>query len=201
MRRALLLVVAMAGSAYAQAPGMVPPQAPPPASGVMDRRWAIAFALGLESVTPHHDTAQNASLGVLQLSGRVRVRPDIELALTLGAGGGENDTLTTGGLYFDFRYRFMAEQPWNVLALAGFGVATVAGKNAPDADHKGRGSLRIGAGIERRFDTWALEADLKLFGIGENSSVAPVYPETQPYQVARYGLSGAVFDIGASFYF
>ena len=210
MRLALALVVAMTSVAHAQAPGEVPaapsPNAPAPgaptpgapAPSAMDRRWAVALSLSGEGMTP--DGGSSTGLGVLELAGRYRVADKIELGLAIDAGGGGSGKLTTGGLYADLRYSLMPGQPWNVLFLGSLGAASVYGKNAADVDRKGRGSVRIGAGIERRFGAWAIEGDLRVVSIAENRDVPVVYPTTTEFLVARYGVSGAALTLAGTFY-
>ncbi len=196
MRLALVLFAAMTAVAHAQAPGQV---APEPASVVMERPWSIALSLAAMSAKPH-DIQHSVGLGAFELAGAYRLRPSIQLGLSLAGGGGENNTLSTGALWANFRYRFMAEQPWNVLALASVGVASVYGNNAPDVDRKGRGALRIGGGVEHRWQAWALEADLVVFAIAQNTAVPDQVTPTTEYDVARYGLTGVALSLGGTFY-
>jgi len=198
MRRALVVLVMCAASrAHAQAPGQLPAMAP---STVMERRWAVGLTLGSESLTPSVSGAAHTAFGVLELAGRFRIRPAWELALDLDAGGSKGQ-LSTAGLALDVRYRFLAEQPWNGFVLAGLGVASAANKDAPDAERKGRGSLRFGGGIERRFQYWALEAELHVFGIAANADVGDRADTSPGYQLARYGVTGASLSLGATVYF
>ena len=201
MVRASLIVVVMlmARVVYAQAPGEVGSQ--PPAPGVMTKRWAIGAALGSESLTAKVDGAPHVGFGVVELAGRFRIRRDLEVALSFVGGGAMKGELTTGGLYVDARYRFRAEQPWNVFALAGLGVVSVARKDGSDVEKKGRGSLHLGGGVERRFGAFALAAELKLVAIGKHAAVPPVEPPTLSYEMARYAVSGASLTLGATYYF
>ena len=194
--RSVLVVAVLATTAHAQAPGQVAPQPP----GVMLDRWAIDVALGDESATPKVDGATRTGFGLLELSGRFRIRADIEVALTLG--GSSHDNVSTGGLYADFRYRFLAARPWTVIALAGIGAESIGDKDGTDAEKKARGSLRLGAGVERRFGHFALEADLRLFAIAENKDVVMTSQVIDnAYELARYGVSGASLTLGATNYF
>jgi hypothetical protein len=167
----------------------------------MDRQWAVALALGGQTFQPKTTGAPDVTFTMLELGGRYRIRPAIELALTLAAGGAMKGQFSTGGLWVDFRYRFMAEQPWNVFALIGLGSVGVSGKDAADVDRKGRGALRLGGGVERRIGAWGIAAELRLWGAGENKDVPAVDPPTTAYQLARYGVSGASLMLGGTFYF
>ena len=198
--RSLILVALLAATAHAQAPGEVAPQTP----GVMLDRWAVNVALGGESATAHADGASNVGFALIEVSGRFRIRADIEVALTLGGGGGNTSEgdFSTGGLYADVRYRFLAERAWNVIALVGLGVESIGFKNVGSPDNKARGSVRIGGGVERRFGHFALEADLRLFEIAENKD-AIMLDElvTAGSQLARYGVSGVTLTLGGTYYF
>jgi hypothetical protein len=191
--RAVLIVLAMTGVASAQAPGQVVPSA----ESVMARRWSVAMSLGGESLKAGTDGAKAVGFGMLELSGRFRLRPAIEFALDLAAGG--NQGISTAGLYLEVRYRFMAERPWNPYALFDLGVASAADKTGTDTEKKGRGSFRIGGGIERRIGNFGVEATLRLVGVAENRSVIAI--QTRGQELARYGDSGAELVLGGSYFF
>jgi hypothetical protein len=206
------LIVALGGHAHAQAPGQVatppapptvpptPPAAPAPRD-VMADRWAVDLSLWLGSANPRVDNAKEAAVGGLELSGRFRIRSDIEVALDLQAGGGNNDTVAMAGLWADFRYRFLSERPWNWIGVVGVGVMSASGKDASDDDKKGRGAFRIGTGVERRFGSFALEADLRFYMMGQQPNVVVVSPPTAANQLAHYNVTGGTLVIGASYYF
>jgi hypothetical protein len=176
------------------------PPPPAPAPTVMNRRWAIGAQLGWETLTIKHGDEQKVTFGMLELAARFRIRPAIEVSLALRGGGTAGD-ISLGGLYADFRYRFRAEEKWNLYAFAGLGVMSAAQKMATDAEKKGRGSLRLGGGLERRLGSFAVDAELHIVGIGENKSAPePVMPSTAG-QLSRYGLSGGSLMIGVTYYF
>src|SRR6185503_923695 len=103
--------------------------APAPApSTVMQRRWAIAASIGSETLQAKADGAPKVPFGVVEVALRLRVVPAAELGLSFTGGGAAEGDLTTGGLYLEGRYRFLAENPWNLFALASLGVASVAPK-------------------------------------------------------------------------
>jgi hypothetical protein len=165
----------------------------------MARPWSVALGLGGESLSPNG--GQAIGLGVLELAGHYRFRPALELGLTLDGGGGRSGTISTGGLYVDFRYHVHPEQPWNVIFQGSLGVGTACGKDASDLECKGRPSARVGVGLERRLGMWALEGDLRVLTVRDNKEVPDPVSETTPYLVARYALVGVVLSFGASLYF
>ena len=192
--RALLLVIAATGIAHAQAPGQVAPSEP---SSVMTRRWAIDVSLGGQWLTAKQAGAKAVGFGALEIAGRFRIRPTMEVALSFEGAG--NQGIGGGGFFAEFRYHFLADRPWSPFVLGGLGIASVADKTGTDTEKKGRGALRIGGGIERRFGAWGLEATLRLVGIGENKQVMNV--TTVGQQLARYSASGGELVIGGTFYF
>ena len=179
-----------------QAPGVM--LAPPPRS-VMDRRWAIGVDVGPETLQADVDGADKVEFGQLELAARYRIRRAIELGLAIHMGGSSD--IGMGGIYLDFRYRFRAEQPLNVYALASLGALAVAHENGSDDEKRGRGSLRLGGGLEYRWSWFALVVELRLVGVGENKDLAVMPMETVGYQLARSKLSGGSFAMGANFYF
>jgi hypothetical protein len=206
VRMSLLVVVALAGTARAQAPGQTaaqpapaPPTAPP--AGVMASRWAVDLALGGASLRPK-GASEGTGFGVLGLAGRFRLRPAMELALGLAFGGGNRDgvDLSMGALYAEFRYRFLAEQPWNVFVLGGLGAGSVARRSSTDPERQGRGMLRLGGGVERRFGSFALEGTLSGIAIAENPDLRATGAPDIGYAFARYGVSGLALTLGATYY-
>jgi len=201
--RVLVVLVALGRVAYAQAPGELPP-APTPASDavpVMADPWAVDLAIGSLGLQPRATSADNTSFGVLELQGRYRIRPAIEVGLML-FGGGSSGNLATSGLFADFRYRFMADRPWNLYALAGLGVVAAGDKTDPSADQKGRGAFRVGAGIERRFRHFAVQAEVRVVGVASNSSAEmQSFVITQGWLLESAKLGGGSLTLGAGYYF
>ena len=195
--RCLLALIGLGGIAAAQ-PGATAPQ-PAPGPTVMDRRWSVSAGIGSLGLKPDRDGADNTSFGIIDLGGRFRIRRSIEVGLSLYGGGTKGD-IGTGGLYLDGRYRFMAERPWNVFALLSLGVASVNAKDASKDEKRGRGSIRVGVGVERRFRAWAIDAQLRLLGIAHNKDVDFV-PMTLAEDLEKSKLSGGSLTIGGTFYF
>lgn len=168
---------------------------------VMSKRWAIGVDFGPESYEPDVDGSEQTDFGQFELAARYRVRRPIELGLALHLGGADNN-IAEGGLYFDFRYRFMAEQRLNVYALASLGVLAVAHEDASDDEKRARGSLRLGGGVEYRWNWFALIVELRLVGVAANKDLPPpIDPAIGAAALARYKLSGGSLAIGANFYF
>lgn len=199
--RALPILLVLSATAYAQAPGQVQPgPAGAPRPSVMDDRWAVALGLATEGLTPQHvDGASNVQFAGLELAGRYRITPPIEIALSLFAAGSAGD-LSTTSVFADFRYRFFADRPWNVYLLAGLGVASAGSKHGSDAQKKGRGAVRFGIGGERRFGRLAIYAELRVIGIGSNLTAMNTDNSTAAY-LSRYSLGGGALELGGTFYF
>jgi hypothetical protein len=162
----------------------------------MDRRWAVDLALGGTILKAKTDGAKGVFFAGLELAVRFRVRPAVELALAFDAAGNQGIGLV--GFFAEGRYRFQAERPWNPFVLVSLGVEQVADKTGSSVEKQGRGALRIGGGVERRFGAWAANATLRLVGIGENKSVT--VDTTAGEKLSRYGTSGGELVFGGTFY-
>jgi hypothetical protein len=200
-------VIAISGVASAQpadpatpappppAPAIVPAPAPTGPQGVMANRWAIDVGLGVQSLKTDDN---NIGFVTYEIGARLRVIRSLEIALTIAAGANHADSY--GGLWADVRYDFMAERPWNIFAYFGLGVGSASAKDADSNDSSGRGALRFGAGIERRFDIFSISAELRVLGFGANNQSTPVdaSPESQ---LAFESTSGIGLVIGSTYYF
>jgi hypothetical protein len=192
--------VSDAAATLPYAPGQAGVQLAPPAPrSVMDKRWAIGIDVGPETYRADVSGAEPVEFGQLELAGRYRVRRAIELGLAVHLGG--SNRIGMGGLYLDFRYRFMAEQKLNVYALASLGALAIAHEDATADEKRGRGSLRLGGGIEYRWNWFALIFELRLVSVGENKELESMPAETVGYQLARAPLGGISIAMGANFYF
>lgn len=166
----------------------------------MANRWGLMVGLGVQSLKSGDDgDGQNIGFATYEIGGRFRIIPSIEVALTIAAGANHDDSYS--GLWADFRYRFLAERPWNIYAYLGFGAGSAAAKNASDDETHGRGSLRLGGGVERRFDVFSLSAELRVLVLGQNSQAPVAVPPTPESELAHDGLSGLGLVIGATYYF
>lgn len=198
-----VLGVITSPTAHAQAPGQAqlqPTESAPPS--VMDRRWAVSAGIGWESLEAKVDDGSKVTFGMLELAGRFRVRPAIELGLGLVAGGAEGGELTTGGLFLDLRYRFFAERPWNFYVGFGLGVQSVGNKDGTEEERKGRGALRfVPIGIERRWTMFAAFFEARVIGIAENKELAAPATPFPAWQFSRYGLGGGHVTFGVNLYF
>lgn len=199
--RAALFVVVLAGTAHAQAPGEVQPLPAPHEPSVMDRRWSISAAIGPLGLKPKDTDRESLTFSMLELGGHFRIRPFIDVGVSFYGAGATKGELSTGGLFIDARWRFLAERPWNLWALFSLGVASVADEGQSEAAKQGRGAVRLGFGIERRFrNGWAIHAELRLVGIGENKDFEPM-GTTLNDEMADRELSGGSLTMGGSFHF
>jgi hypothetical protein len=182
-----------------------PPPKPPPPPSIMARRWAVGLDLGGQSFTADGGDKPKVGFAALDLFVHYRIVPAFEIGAALDGGGAkyQDVELSSGGLYLDARYRLLAERPINIYVGGGLGFLAVAAKDASDAEKKGRGSLRLFVGGEWRFGAFALMAELRLVGVGENKDLpaSDVVPVPIGYEMARYGLSGGALLVGALIYF
>jgi opacity protein-like surface antigen len=234
--RSLFVVASLfvATSAYAQAPGEVAPQAMPapvvmvpagPCAGcirepVMANRWSVGLSVGSMGLNPKDSPDAKTNFAVGELAVRFRATPHLELALAFGGGGeklsnnmdGQTE-VSMGAL--QLRYRFMPEHHWNWYLMAGLGGASVTQKNATDQERQDaqRGMFQLGAGLEYRFQQFALGIELRGVGLsatkasqsaptvmvsgGTNGTNQPPPPPTT--DSGQY--SGGQLTLGASYYF
>jgi len=228
--------VFVAATAYAQAPGEMAPQAMPapvvvvpagPCAGcihepVMANRWSVGLSVGSMGMAPKDSPDDKTNFAVGELSIRFRATPHLELALAFGGGGEKlsNDMegqreVSMGAL--QLRYRFMPEHHWNWYLMAGLGGASVTDKGATDQERKDaqRGMFQLGAGLEYRFERFALGIELRGMGLSETkasqdntvmvtpttgaSTTEPPPPPTNTLSSGQY--SAGQLTIGASYYF
>jgi hypothetical protein len=173
-----------------------PPAAAPAPTSVMSNRWAFDVGLGAQSLKAGDD-----DIGFLtyELGVRFRIVRPLEVALTIAAGANHADSY--GGLWLDVRYNFLAERAWNIYAAIGFGLASAAEKNADDNDGHSRGSFRLGAGVERRFDVFSLSAELRVLTMSSNPNADMLDIVTPETELAAESSAGLGLVIGSTYYF
>ena len=226
MRSALGLLIPLlsASTALAQAPGEVspdpepvPPSAMPTVSGnpstagidVMRRRWAVGLNLGGMSLTADDDeTGTETQFRTGELSIRYRATPHFELELLLSGGrqvleDGEDGDLAMGGGTLAARYRFRAEQRWNWWLMGGLGMTVIERHDSTEEQRSsaGRPHVAFGIGLERRFNRFAIHAELRGVAMGPREDEMDVVPQRTLDPRTAQNLSAGQFNLGASFYF
>lgn len=225
--------------AHAQAPGEMEPQAPQPAAApcdagcggcavaaaapqsVMARRWAIGLSVGSMGIAPESQPDSTTDFAIGELSLRFRATPHLELELAV-AGGREQTADHQDGdrdvsqAMLALRYRFRPEHAWNWFVTGGIGGGAVTRHDATkqERDDAMQPAAMLGIGLERRFHSFALQAEARAVGFGErkhnNDGVAlpmPVEPQVSspmPVPVAATPSekrSGGSLTIGVSYYF
>lgn len=192
------------GQGYAQPP---PQQVAPPAP--RDRRWSIGASIGSTEISQsngHEDQSVTFAGGSLAV--RYRAWRHLELEFSIGGGreqipeergGGEGElAMATGTLAA--RYRFNPRAKWNWWLLAGVGATTVARNDATDEeiDAAQRPHGVLGIGLERRFNRFALQVELRGLAIGQTEEEMK-YAEDSGMETE--GLGAANVSLGASYYF
>jgi hypothetical protein len=191
----------------------------------MATRLAVGLSIGQFSVAPKAAPDAKSEFGIGQLSLRYRATYHLELELALGGGqeklmdgsaGDREVQMAALGL----RYRFAAAQNWNWWLMGAVGAVSIASKNADDIDRKNaqRPMGELGIGLERRFNHFALQAELRATGTGQTQAdrqmvgvttvdpngmkvtTPPPNPTGTPTSSTDQ-LSGGMFTIGASYYF
>jgi hypothetical protein len=169
----------------------------------MDRRWSISAGLGWETlnVKTTSGNGDKITFGMLDLAGRFRIIRTVDVGLGIVGGGAEGGDVSIGGFYIDGRYRFLAERPWNLSLGLGLGVASVAAKDGSKEEKKGRGSVRVGFGVERRFRSFALFGEVRIIGVAGNKDLVEPASPPPSWEFSKYGLSGGHVTFGGTFYF
>jgi hypothetical protein len=217
-------VIVTPGAAPVAAPGYAPvmgPPAPPPEAGcdpraaVMDNRWAIGFSVGSMSIAPSDTPDDQTHFAVGELALRFRATLHLELELAVGGGRERTPDNMNGDLQVStaalaMRFRFRPEHHWNWFAMGGLGGAAIARHDATSQERSDatQPMFVLGVGTEYRFDHFALQAELRGFGLGvakmdnasaQAASTMPV--PVDPNNSADIQRSGASLSVGASFYF
>jgi hypothetical protein len=223
MKLAATVVLLAASTAYAQAPGETLPEVPaPPATDsipVMANRWAVGMSVGSLSIAPKDSPDDKTQFGIGQLSLRYRATYHLELELAVGGGQQQLDDGSQGDLdvstaLLGVRYRFAAAQKWNWWLGAGIGGIAVTRHDATDQEKKdaNRPMGAVSIGIEHRWTHFALQAELRGFGVGERQDQQDAPPKAMPVADTMQPppdvvvapsdqKSGGMVTIGASYYF
>jgi hypothetical protein len=239
---ALSLAPLFAGSlAHAQAPGEAAPQpvAPAPdspcaapcggcsqAEPVMANRWSVGLSVGSMGLAPEAQPDNKTDFGVGVLALRFRATPHLELEVSVGGGREQladnqqgDREVTVAALAA--RYRFRPEAAWNWFVMGGIGGGSVTRHDATkqERDDATQPLGMLGIGVERRFQHFAFQADLRAIGLGEkdrnDTMVEPPVPVGAPMPTEPGGSiglptklaapsqkqSGGALTIGVSYYF
>lgn len=194
-----MLLVAIAGTAHAEAPGEYVVVAPAPVGrDVMADRWAVGLGVGAVSLAaPNATTPTGYGIGELAL--RFRMTLHLELEASLGGGDSQDHTTSLGAAALGLRYRFHPREDWNVWFMGGLGAVSIE----TTADHTSveRPMVELGAGIERRFGRLALQAELRAIATGEPKQAEMTAARVATTQMTDDTLAGGELTLGASVYF
>lgn len=203
------------GTAFAQAPGAYEPTSapayaqPPPQQVVapvappapLERRWSLGVAIGQQDLTSDAYGSYRQTFDIGQLAVRYRPWRNLELELSLGGGheyleGGEEGDYAVAFGTFAARYRFNPRDKWNWWLLAGVGQTTLAMRTATDEELENAARVhgQFGAGVERRWDRFALQFELRGIAAGPTKA-------DRDLEGVGPGLSGGNFSLGANYYF
>ena len=223
------------GEGPISAPGMVPVQpAPAPAPAyacagdapvhVMANRWAVGLAMGHLSLAPKDQPDNKTEFGTGELSVRLRATPHIEIEGDFGGGRQQLKDGSPGDLearigVISARYVFNPYSHWNLSLMGGLGSIQVAQHGATDQDFKNseRPMGQLGVGLERRWQQFAIRADLRAVTVGPNQNQQnPPAPQPVPVNSTSTNpmpggttttttmddhVGGGMFTIGAAYYF
>jgi hypothetical protein len=180
---------------------------------VMAQRWSIGLSIGSMSLAPESAPERDTQFAVGELALRFRATRRLELELSLGGGREqtadhqEGDHEVAAGA-LAARFRFRPEAAWNWFAMVGVGGAAITRHDATDQEREDAMQPlgMLGIGVERRFRRFALQAEARAIGIGEEdrdevmatadtTEMAVVAPELEQPQ------AGGAVTIGLSYYF
>jgi hypothetical protein len=211
----------LATTAYAQAPGEMPPtyaQPPPPVApvgppgdwAVMATRLSVGLSFGQATVTDQTQTKTDFSIGEVAL--RYRLRPEWEAEAIIGGGrekladGSQGDRQLTE-VTLGLRYRFRPADQLNWFLAAGVGASAIASQSATSdqQDAATRPHAQFGGGVEYRFAHLALQAELRVTAMGQpkGMTTAPALENTAATTTSDPNdtMTSGQVTIGASYYF
>lgn len=233
--RVTLASLLVASTAYAEAPGEVydegelaPPGMAPTAPIIVApvakvRRWSIGVGFGSMELAPHVAPDATTDFDIAQLYVRYQLRRHFEFELALG-GGGESQTEDGYGggrevssAVLALRYRFNPARRWNWWLMAGMGSLAVTREGASDEEREAahQSTLQFGAGVERRWNRFALQFELRAVGvapheisedmpvrteIAPDGLMQPLPPNSEPGR-ANDGMKGGQFVFSGNYYF
>lgn len=187
----------------------------------MANRWAVGLSIGSLGIAPKDQPDNKTEFGVGSLSFRYRATLHLEIELAVGGGRQQLPDKMQGDLEVStgsigLRYRFAPEQAWNWWLAGAIGSLAVAPHDATDDQRKAAEKPMgvLGVGLERRFRHFAIDAELRVIGVGEkdpqdktepvavSGGTMPMATTPPPSSApAPQGQSGGQFTIGASYYF
>jgi hypothetical protein len=227
---ALTLVTATAGTASAQvvAGGGGPPGAcaceapvvsvtPVAAAQPALRKWGVGLRMTSLTVAPEGSESADDQVsyggGGFQLRYRIRPHWGLELAMdhvTEHHEDGTEGTRSLDSVSLSASYHFRPYSKWDWYVLLGFGGVADGNPDLTDEQREetAMGAGHIGAGVERRFNRFAIGAELRAVGMSpaEDDEVedAPVRPGAPAMTVPareEQKLSGGQLSIAATYYF
>jgi hypothetical protein len=177
----------------------------------MRHRIAIGLNIGaLSAADPDQMEGVSTDFSTAELALRYRMTPRLELELLLSGGrqvleDGSDGDLAMGGGTLGLRYRMRPNRAWDWWLGAGLGATVIEAHDSTDEQREGatRPHFTFGLGLERRFNRFAIHADLRMMAIGEREDAAD---ETRapraPVDIrGARELSAGVFTLGGSFHF
>lgn len=181
-------------------------------SSVMENRWSLGLSVGSLGLRQEHMNDSRTDFVVGELALRFRATRELELELTAG-GGQEPDShdrdsdLRVNTVMLAARYHFLPEAQWNWFLTGGVGVAAISREHATDDERKDAAQAlgMIGVGVERRFEHFALQAELRGIGLArrddDHSDAALMTTSVSPTTTTVPAQSGASLTAGLSYYF
>jgi hypothetical protein len=222
MRFPLSVLVSLSLTTLAGATALAQPAAAQPevaASAAPERNWGIGVHLGGLGLEPRNadgdelteGTSDKIDLGAagLQLRYRLHRRWELELAATHLAGelGDTGAERHSGALVLGVMFHINPDANWRWSGLFGIGgvhdeiSVEKNGERVTTAEFA-EGMVRLGIGLERRFDRWGIEAELYGVGFQRNDEKldGPAYEGRDGGPVPAHS-SGGEFLLLGNYYF
>jgi opacity protein-like surface antigen len=211
MKLPIVVASVLASSmAFAQAPGQVEPVAAGAPAPAPLTRWSVGVGFGGVSLAPHAMQDNPTDFHIAALAVRYRPWRHIELELSI-AGGGEVErdgvtydrTISEGVLAA--RYRFWPGQHFDGWLMAGFGALSIERPELDDEqrDKATKATLQLGAGVEYRWERFALQLEVRAVGVRRDEDEVNDYQDSS-MTTTTYGAdgwSGAQGVLSGNYYF
>jgi hypothetical protein len=175
------------------------------------RRLSLGLGIGFVDLAPHSATVGTTQFDIVQLSLRYLATRHLEIELGLSGGrevlGDMEGDREVSQAVIALRWRFNPHRRWNWWVMAGMGslAVTKVGASDDDRNYAQQSTLQFGAGLERRWQRFAIQAELRAVGVAPNDPSGEVAVPTMtrgpslddPWQ----GKAGGQFALSGNYYF
>jgi hypothetical protein len=194
------------------APGMTPESLPVSPAPAPVRRLSLGLGIGFVDLAPHSGpVGSSAQFDIAQLSIRYLATRHLEIELGLSGGrevvGEMEGDREVSQAVLALRWRFNPHRHWNWWVMAGMGSLAVTRVGASDdvRNHAQQSTLQFGAGLEHRWERFAIQAEMRAVGVAPNEShggaPSPTMPRGPSLDDPWQGKAGGQFALSGNYYF